>query len=126
MSVACDGDADGAIVAVHHFDPIGFLVVHDVQATVTENHPGLVDAMAENIVYVLLDVFLKGGEIGNGGFGDAATIQSPALVAVEYIDDVALGKILRTVFERRLGIINGLPEAIEVSGVSELADTPLG
>src|SRR5271154_786161 len=122
VGAAGDGDAEGAIVAIPQLNPIGFLVVHHVQAAVTENHPKLVNATAENIVYVFLGVFLIGGEVGDGRFGDAATIEFPAFVAVEDGDDVALGKIFGAVFQRRLGIVNKMAEAIEFAGVSELAE----
>src|ERR1700683_4427160 len=88
---ACDGDAERAIVAIDQLDPVGFLVVHHVQTGVTENHPLLMDAMAEYIVDVLLGVFLKRGEICDGGFRDAAAVRLPAFIAVVNRDDLPLG-----------------------------------
>src|SRR3984957_14307522 len=122
---AGDGDAEGAVIAIHQLDPIGFLVVHHVETGVTKNHPGFVDTMAENIVYVFLGVFLKGGEVGDGGFGDAATIQLPAFIAVKDGDNIALGKIFGAVFQRRLCIVNEMSEAVEFTGMSELAEAAL-
>src|SRR5271168_598227 len=124
VGAAGDGDAEGAIVAIHQLNPIGFLVVHHVQAAVTENHPRFVDATAENIVYVFLGVFLIGGEVGDGRFGDAAAIEFPPFVAVEDRDDVALGKIFGAIFEWRLGVVLEMSETVEFAGVSELADAP--
>ena len=47
---------------------------------------------------------------------------APALVAVIHGDDVALGKIFGAVFERRLGVINKGFKAVQIAGVSELAE----
>ena len=40
-----------------------------------------------------LDVFLELGDVALGRFGDAAAIELPSFVAVEDLNDVALGKI---------------------------------
>ena len=122
MGGARDGDAEGAVVAINQFDPIGFLVIDYVQTAVAKNHAGFVNAVAKNIVDVLLGVFLKSSDVRDSGFGNSAAIEAPAFVAIVDVNDVALGEIFDAVFVGRLGKILESFKTIQFAGMAKLAE----
>src|SRR2546426_2607377 len=89
MRRTTDGKAKGPMVRVHKFDPVDGLEVHDIAAGVTEDHAVLLEPQAQKIVGILFHLLLKIGDGAGGLFGNAASVQGPALVAGEELDDDA-------------------------------------
>ena len=115
-------DADRAIVAINHFDPVCLLQVHDVRSAVPQDHARLVAAVAQNVVEILLNLFLEVGDVGPRRFAHAAAVQIPTLVAVVNLDDILLRKIFLALLERRLRIINELSKPGDFARMIELAN----
>ncbi len=121
MSGTSEGDPNRAILVVDNLDPVRFLEVDHIGASVAEDHVRLVDAMTQDIVDVDLDVFLEPGHVARCGFRDAPAIENPAFVAVENVDEVALRHVFLAIFEGRLFVVYELREPVQIAGVAELA-----
>ena len=96
-----DRDANRAIVRIDELDPVRLLQVDDIRAAVTEDHAGLVNPVAKDIVDIDFIALHEIDQIDLRSLRDAAAIEFPSFVAVVHLDDIAFGEVLLALLVRR-------------------------
>src|ERR1700723_3568052 len=117
-------NANRAIVAVHDLDPVRFLQVHHVGSEITQNRSLFLPAIAQHIIDVDFQFFLK---VGNGNLiriTDAAAIQHPSFVAALYLNNVSFRQVFAAVFVGEFFVVDKFFVTHQFAAVAERAFAP--
>src|SRR5260370_4001365 len=120
--VVADGGNPQRMSLVADRGPVRLLQVHHVAASVAEKEAPVVQAVAQDVAHLHLELLLVIGHIGGWNIRDAGPVERPAFISRVNVDDYGLRIVLDPAFVRHLAIFAILQVAANFCGVLELCE----